>query len=1585
LNTGSLASFIRTGSEVPVSAYSGLAAAYSLRKVVPTYTGSAIEIQSGSVSQSIGFDSFGDLNVTAIRSFAGSGDAFVKTWYDQSGNGYHASQGTLAAQPKIYSGSQGSIILENGKPALEFDGDSFSVSIPSPSTLGGFSHYLVASRASSNDHINTFGDGGISSLYAFWAYPGLGWLSRAGTGLQNYGNYNTVGQFLVSINRKASTTEMYLNNTLLGDLGNVTISTISFTNFGSSAVASKGKYQEVLLFSNNQSTNRTYIENNINSYYGIYTPTSVSTENAYVKTWYDQSGNNRHATQSVDASQPQIVSSGVIVSDGNRPAVRFDGTDDYFTFNNISTNVDYIGFQVVKKDTTNTLSIPVAGTAIGDSYLAWNYSDNSLSMRSERGQLQGATLTTTAKQLFTSLNIQTGNNTIWANGSLIITGVPSPLGGTGVMNAIGRRTAGEYGLGTTQEIIIYSSNITSSKGLIEDNINGYYNIFTQSLASGSGYVTTWYDQSGNNNHATQSVAASQPLIISSGSIYTDGNKPGVYYNGTSAWMTFSTIAARTAIAVQNAPTGPTFTFYYAIGRGNTDGALRPSTEGSSIPAYFNTGNANDFQNGGLIFVNGTTSNLTANRQHVVYAQSSANFNLSSLSSPFNSRYFKGTQQEIYIYTTTESVRRGAFEQNINNYFNIYSQPYNQNSNSLSLFSSPTVVAGAANASPTGLTTGGPEGLITVSRTGSSNYTLWKNRVPTRTTLPASTPLSNEIYLNAANVSNALFSASQNTVAYASVGAGLTDDEVYTYYELVDNLQTGLGRSKSTNPNAFITTWDTRISGTGTVSNTSSIVLPLFGTQAITASWGDGTVSLISSSAQVDRTHSYATPGIYTVSITGQGQGLQFNNGGDRNKLLDVGQWGSISGSTSGVFHGCSNLVGTAPDPHVLQTTNLSTYFTEDSKFNGFLNNWRPVSCSYFTSMLQGATVFNQPIGSWPLSASNIDMSYMFNRASSFNQDLGSWDMSRVTNIEGLFYRAFAFNNGGSPAINNWRFPTSSTVNMKEVFFDTDVFNQNIGAWNVEKVTSLYGMFSNNTGFNNGLSPDINNWRPISCSTFVNMFSAATAFNQPIGNWSISASNISMLQMFIGATAFNQNIGSWDVSKVTNMGLMLYYASAFNNSGSNTINNWRPISCSNFQAMFEGATTFNQPIGNWTIGTGSQIPVGGINMSNMFNNADAFNQNIGAWNVEKVVNMSGMFGGTLLFNNSGSSDINNWRPISCSNFSSMFNQASAFNQPIGNWPLSASNIDMGNMFRNSNYNLDLGSWDVSRVISFGSMFQQSGFNNSGSTNINNWQINTGSNVSFFQMFYQCPFNQPIGSWNVSKVTNMFSMFENNNAFNQSLENWTPISCSNFSRMFYNRVGFNGSVLNWTLPSSIAFTTDLMFSGGSTSISCKLNQDLSNWNVTKATNMSGMFGFNTSFNNSGSAGINNWTPVSCSNFSNMFLSASAFNQPVEGWTLPTDRTYTMTNMFARATSFNQPLGLWNVVSCSSMTGMLDNCGMDITNYSQTLIGWTSQPSALIPRNITLGATGRQYNTPGSASRAVLTSSPYNWTITGDTYVP
>jgi trimeric autotransporter adhesin len=244
---------------------------------------------------------------------------------------------------------------------------------------------------------------------------------------------------------------------------------------------------------------------------------------------------------------------------------------------------------------------------------------------------------------------------------------------------------------------------------------------------------------------------------------------------------------------------------------------------------------------------------------------------------------------------------------------------------------------------------------------------------------------------------------------------------------------------------------------------------LYGTQAITASWGDGTVSLISQSAQADRTHSYAEPGVYTVSITGQGQGFNFSGDGDRLKLMDIGQWGSISGSGQRVFNGCSNLVGTATDPHIIQWTGQLWYFLNCTKFNGAVGNWDMSKVTDLNGMFDNARSFNQPLNSWDVSKVTI-MQGTFQNALAFNQDIGSWNMSNVTSISGyfghIFFNATSFNNGGSPSINNW--DTSKMTSMGSVFYNARAFNQPIGGWNVASSTDFSYMFLNAVSFNNAV-------------------------------------------------------------------------------------------------------------------------------------------------------------------------------------------------------------------------------------------------------------------------------------------------------------------------------------------------------------------------------------------------------------------------------------------------------------------------------------------------------------------------------------
>ena len=54
-----------------------------------------------------------------------------------------------------------------------------------------------------------------------------------------------------------------------------------------------------------------------------------------------------------------------------------------------------------------------------------------------------------------------------------------------------------------------------------------------------------------------------------------------------------------------------------------------------------------------------------------------------------------------------------------------------------------------------------------------------------------------------------------------------------------------------------------------------------------------------------------------------------------------------------------------------------------------------------------------------------------------------------------------------------------------------------------------------------------------------------------------------------------------------------------------------------------------------------------------------------------------------------------------------------------------------------------------------------------------------------MFYNATaFNQPIGSWNVSKVTDMAAMFAEAKAFNQPIGDWDVSNVTNMSDMFWN---------------------------------------------------------------------------------------------------------------------------------------------------------------------------------------------------------
>lgn len=86
--------------------YTTASAAYSTRRLSSTYTGSLLRVRrADGTEQDIGYTIDGDLDESAISTFAGGTACTVSTWYDQSGNGNHVTNTTVSAQPQIYTGS----------------------------------------------------------------------------------------------------------------------------------------------------------------------------------------------------------------------------------------------------------------------------------------------------------------------------------------------------------------------------------------------------------------------------------------------------------------------------------------------------------------------------------------------------------------------------------------------------------------------------------------------------------------------------------------------------------------------------------------------------------------------------------------------------------------------------------------------------------------------------------------------------------------------------------------------------------------------------------------------------------------------------------------------------------------------------------------------------------------------------------------------------------------------------------------------------------------------------------------------------------------------------------------------------------------------------------------------------------------------------------------------------------------------------------------------------------------------------------------------------------------------------------------
>jgi hypothetical protein len=235
------------------------------------YTGSAIRVRrsSDNAEQNIGFTALGNLDESSLTSFCSGTDGFVTTWYDQSGNGRNATQSTAANQPQIVSA--GSVINVNGKPSLRFDGTNDDFSLSSTITTSIYSHFAVVQRASTGVIVIPIGLSGGQSLGSF-ADNNL--YENNGSTYVSVPYTNDTNQNLFSVIKNGDTLSDFSatqNASTLGSYTGTPFTSIPIDRLGArSSFYSDGNLQEIVLYSSNQSSNRTGIRTNINTYYGIY-------------------------------------------------------------------------------------------------------------------------------------------------------------------------------------------------------------------------------------------------------------------------------------------------------------------------------------------------------------------------------------------------------------------------------------------------------------------------------------------------------------------------------------------------------------------------------------------------------------------------------------------------------------------------------------------------------------------------------------------------------------------------------------------------------------------------------------------------------------------------------------------------------------------------------------------------------------------------------------------------------------------------------------------------------------------------------------------------------------------------------------------------------------------------------------------------------------------------------------------------------------------------------------------------------------------------------------------------------------------
>ena len=394
--------------------------------------------------------------------------------------------------------------------------------------------------------------------------------------------------------------------------------------------------------------------------------------------------------------------------------IRTSGTT-YYCVNNTggyltASDSDSRAFYVANRTASNVLNgwkngtkvangtNPSTGLWSGNLYLgAWNY-DNVASFYTTKevafSSIGDGLSDTEAANFYTA--VQTFQTTL---GRQVGTPIPftMPLdtySGASAAYSAARRLSSSY-TGALIRVRRSSDNTEQDIGYNGSNVLDE-SALTTFVGANNGFITKWYDQSGNAIDHAQSTAANQPKIVSSGTVNKINGKPAILFNGSSTYLY---AASSSYLNIGNhisnfyvwefnsdggfyggitekgyGQDGGYAWLMYSNGsrqgfRIEADSLIDEATSMSNSTQYLSSNINKTGTNGIKTFRNGTQKYQYTTASDLSGTNSSIH-GIGRLNS-FADYWFNGNLQELIFYPSDQTTNRNGIESNINTYFTIY--------------------------------------------------------------------------------------------------------------------------------------------------------------------------------------------------------------------------------------------------------------------------------------------------------------------------------------------------------------------------------------------------------------------------------------------------------------------------------------------------------------------------------------------------------------------------------------------------------------------------------------------------------------------------------------------------------------------------------------------------------------------------------------------------------------------------------------------------------------------------------------------------------------------------------------------------